>query len=72
AIDAAADAFEPPPPTASAAARQAGQVGSTPIQATSPAAGGAQIMRASTAGPASPAPTQSSADPLGRFANGGD
>ncbi|MEX3926621.1 C40 family peptidase [Paraburkholderia sp. BR10936] len=72
AIDAAADAFEPPPPTASAAARQAGQVGSTPIQATSPAAGGAQIMRASTAGPASPAPTQSSDDPIARFANGGD
>ncbi|TDG06876.1 NlpC/P60 family protein [Paraburkholderia guartelaensis] len=72
AIDAAADAFEPPPPTASAAARQAGQVGSTPIQAASPAAGGAQIMRASTAGSASPAPTQSSDDPIARFANGGD
>ncbi|MEX3942287.1 C40 family peptidase [Paraburkholderia sp. BR10937] len=72
AIDAAADAFEPPPPTASAAARQAGQVGSTPIQAASPAAGGAQIMRASTAGSAVPAPTQSSDDPIARFANGGD
>ncbi|MCX5540261.1 NlpC/P60 family protein [Paraburkholderia sp. CNPSo 3076] len=72
AINAAADAFEPPPPTASAAARQAGQVGSTPIQAASPAAGGAQVIRASTAGPASPAPTQSSDDPIARFANSGD
>ncbi|WP_321897380.1 C40 family peptidase [Paraburkholderia heleia] len=72
AIDAAADAFEPPPPTASAAARQAGQLGSTPIQAASPAAGGAQIIRASTAGSASPAPTQSSDDPIARFANSGD
>ncbi|TDQ89605.1 C40 family peptidase [Paraburkholderia silvatlantica] len=72
AIDAAADAFEPPPPTASAAARQAGQLGSTPIQAAPPAAGSAQIMRASTAGSATPAPTQSSDDPIARFANSGD
>ncbi|WP_233881658.1 C40 family peptidase [Paraburkholderia flagellata] len=72
AIDAAADAFEPPPPTANAAARQAGQVGSTPIQAAAPSAGSAQIMRASTAGSASPAPTQSSDDPIARFANSGD
>ncbi|CAD6536867.1 hypothetical protein LMG27952_03199 [Paraburkholderia hiiakae] len=71
AIDAAADAFEPPPPTANAAARQAGMVGSTPIQAAAPA-GSAQIMRASTTGSASPAPTQSSDDPIARFANSGD
>ncbi|MEM5311470.1 C40 family peptidase [Paraburkholderia sp. JHI869] len=72
AIDAAADAFEPPPPTATAAARQAGQVGSTPIQTASPSPGGAQIMRASTAGSVLPAPTQTSDDPIARFANGGD
>ncbi|HEY4804728.1 MAG TPA: peptidoglycan endopeptidase, partial [Paraburkholderia sp.] len=54
-----------------AAARQAGQVGSTPIQAASPSAGSVQIMRASTAGAASPAPTQSSDDPIARFANSG-
>ncbi|WP_322033042.1 C40 family peptidase [Paraburkholderia sp. J76] len=72
AIDAAADAFEPPPPTANAAARQAGQVGSTPIQAVAPPAGSAQIVRASTAAPASAAPTQSSDDPIARFANSGE
>ncbi|WP_321936717.1 C40 family peptidase [Paraburkholderia sp. J8-2] len=72
AIDAAADAFEPPPPTANAAARQAGQVGSTPIQAAAPSAGSVQIMRASTAGSVSSAPTQSSDDPIARFANSGD
>ena len=72
AIDAAADAFEPPPPNAAAAARQAGLAGSTPIQASSLPAGTVQIMRASTAGAASLAPTQSSDDPIARFANSGD
>ncbi|QGZ54815.1 C40 family peptidase [Paraburkholderia acidiphila] len=72
AIDAAADAFEPPPPTANAAARQAGQVGSAPNQAAAPAAGSVQIMRAATAGSMLPAPTQSSDDPIARFANSGD
>ncbi|WP_028230456.1 C40 family peptidase [Paraburkholderia mimosarum] len=71
-IEAAADAFEPPPPNAAAAARQAGLAGSTPIQASSLPVGSAQIMRASTAGAVSPAPTQSSDDPIARFANGGD
>jgi len=71
-IEAAADAFEPPPPNAAAAARQAGLAGSAPIQASSLPVGSAQIMRASTAGAVSPAPTQSSDDPIARFANGGD
>ncbi|RKE35798.1 cell wall-associated NlpC family hydrolase [Paraburkholderia sp. BL23I1N1] len=62
-IDAAADAFEPPPP-ASVAARQAQQAqqadGNT----------GVQIMRASTASRGIPAPTQTTDDPIARFANG--
>ncbi|WP_321865472.1 C40 family peptidase [Paraburkholderia tropica] len=70
AIDAAADAFEPPPPRAAAAERQAAQAGSTAIQSTQPAQAPVQIMRASTAGAASPAPPQSSDDPIARFANG--
>ncbi|MBI0328216.1 C40 family peptidase [Burkholderia plantarii] len=57
AIDAAADAFEPPPPTARAAARQA--------QMASP--DGVRIIRASTA----PLPAASNGDdPIARFANG--
>jgi hypothetical protein len=59
-IDAAADAFEPPPP-ASVAVRQEQQAGSS---------GGVQIMRASTNSRAIPAPTQSSDDPIAHFANG--
>jgi NlpC/P60 family len=62
-IDAAADAFEPPPP-ASVAARQAQQAqhadGNT----------GVQIMRASTASRGIPAPAQTTDDPIARFANG--
>jgi hypothetical protein len=61
-IDAAADAFEPPPP-ASVAVRQERQAGSS---------GGVQIMRASTGSRSIPAPTQSSDDPIARFANGSD
>jgi hypothetical protein len=57
AIDAAADAFEPPPPTARAAARQA--------QMVSP--DGVRIIRASTAPP--PA-SGNGDDPIARFANG--
>jgi hypothetical protein len=60
-IDAAADAFEPPPP-ASVAVRQEQQ------QAVS--SDGVQIMRASTASRPLPAPTQSSDDPIAHFANG--
>jgi hypothetical protein len=59
-IDAAADAFEPPPP-ASVAVRQE--------QQASPS-GGVQVMRASTASHGVPAPTQSSDDPIAHFANG--
>ncbi|MEA3131460.1 MAG: hypothetical protein QOF46_3255, partial [Paraburkholderia sp.] len=62
-IDAAADAFEPPPP-ASVAASQAQQAqhadGNT----------GVQIMRASTASRGIPAPAQTTDDPIARFANG--
>jgi hypothetical protein len=60
-IDAAADAFEPPPP-ASVAVRQEQQAGSN---------GSVQIMRASTGSRAVPAPTQSSDDPIAHFATGG-
>ena len=59
-IDAAADAFEPPPP-ASVAVRQEQQAGSS---------SGVEIIRASTASHGVPAPTQSSDDPIAHFANG--
>ncbi|MGF6509146.1 NlpC/P60 family protein [Paraburkholderia sp. 32] len=62
-IDAAADAFEPPPP-ASIAERQARQMQQTE------GTGSVQLMRASTASHGVPAPTQSSDDPIARFANG--
>ncbi|SMG24966.1 C40 family peptidase [Paraburkholderia susongensis] len=62
-IDAAADAFEPPP-SASVAERQAQQA------QRAEAGGSAQIMRASTASRGIPAPTQTSDDPIARFANG--
>jgi hypothetical protein len=65
AIDAAADAFEPPPP-ASVATRQAQQA-----QAQQPETnGGVQIMRASTSSRSMPAPTQTNDDPISHFANG--
>lgn len=70
AINAAADAFEPPPPGMNAAARQAAQAGSTSIEPAPSPSAPAQIMRASTAGGGVPAPTQSSDDPIARFANG--
>jgi hypothetical protein len=63
AIDAAADAFEPPPP-ASIAERQARQAQQTE------GSGAVHLMRASTASHGVPAPTQSSDDPIARFANG--
>ncbi|MBB5459402.1 NlpC/P60 family protein [Paraburkholderia sp. Cpub6] len=62
-IDAAADAFEPPPP-APIAERQARQMQQTE------GTGSVQLMRASTASHGVPAPTQSSDDPIARFANG--
>ncbi|QBQ97446.1 C40 family peptidase [Paraburkholderia pallida] len=70
AINAAADAFEPPPPGVRAAERQAAQAGSTPIVAAPSSGAPVQIMRASTASGSTPAPTQSSDDPIARFANG--
>jgi hypothetical protein len=63
AIDAAADAFEPPPP-ASVAARQAQQAQQVEEN------GSVQIMRASTGSRGVPAPTQTNDDPIARFANG--
>lgn len=62
-IDAAADAFEPPPP-ASVAARQARQAQQADEN------GSVQIMRASTASRGTPAATQTNDDPIARFANG--
>ncbi|CAB3782690.1 hypothetical protein LMG28614_01538 [Paraburkholderia ultramafica] len=67
AIDAAADAFEPPPP-ASVATRQAQQAQAQAQQAETN--GGVQIMRASTSSRGMPAPTQTNDDPIARFANG--
>ncbi|MCC8401698.1 NlpC/P60 family protein [Paraburkholderia sp. MMS20-SJTN17] len=64
AINAAADAFEPPPP-ASVAQRQARQA-----QQIDDTVGGVRLMRASTASHGMPAPTQSGDDPIARFANG--
>ncbi|HEX7934411.1 MAG TPA: peptidoglycan endopeptidase, partial [Paraburkholderia sp.] len=66
AIDAAADAFEPPP-AASVAARQARQAQQAPQPADE---GSVQIMRASTASRGVPAPSQTNDDPIARFANG--
>ncbi|WP_168793677.1 NlpC/P60 family protein [Paraburkholderia aromaticivorans] len=62
-IDAAAEAFEPPPP-ASVAARQARQAQQADEN------GSVQIMRASTGSRGMPAPTQTNDDPIARFANG--
>jgi hypothetical protein len=79
AIDAAADAFEPPPPAAALAARQAAQAQAQPIPVTRgpapdlapPADDPPQVLRASTAARGMPATTQTSDDPIARFANGG-
>ncbi|WP_027798847.1 NlpC/P60 family protein [Paraburkholderia dilworthii] len=69
-IDAAADAFEPPPP-ASIAVRQARQAQQADGADRAPADnGGVQIMRASTASHGVPAPSQTNDDPIARFANG--
>lgn len=71
AIDAAADAFEPPPPAAVTAERQAALAGSVAIApAADPAPSrSAQFMRASTGSAAQRAPTQTNDDPIARFAN---
>jgi len=69
AIDAAADAFEPPPPAAITAARQAALAGSVAVAPTADPARSAQFMRASTGSAAQRAPTQTNDDPIARFAN---
>ena len=72
-IDAAADAFEPPPPASIAVrqARQAQQTDGAYRADRAPADDGSvQIMRASTASRGVPAPSQTNDDPIARFANG--
>ena len=70
AIDAAADAFEPPPPS-SIAARQARQARQADAAERTPGDNGSvQIMRASTASRGVAAPSQTNDDPIARFANG--
>jgi len=80
-IDAAADAFEPPPPTATVAAqRQAEQAqaqripvvrAQQPTDMPPPSSAPVQVLRASTAPGGAPAPTQPADDPIARFANSG-
>ncbi|MDR7006401.1 MULTISPECIES: NlpC/P60 family protein [Paraburkholderia] len=70
AIDAAADAFEPPPPS-SVATRQARQARQADAAERTPGDNGSvQIMRASTASRGVAAPSQTNDDPIARFANG--
>jgi hypothetical protein len=75
AIDAAADAFEPPPPTARLAAEQARSVQVQPQQPSTAAARipssdpGVHVMRASTGSLNAPHPPASD-DPIAKFANG--
>jgi hypothetical protein len=80
-IDAAADAFEPPPPTATVAERQAAQAQAARIPVTgapsvpdtaTPSSAPTHVLRASTSARGTPAPTQSADDPIARFANNGD
>jgi NlpC/P60 family len=69
AIDAAADAFEPPP-AAGQAERQARVAGTRSV--VSQTLPGVQIMRASGMPSVQPAPTSTKDDPIARFANGGE
>ena len=77
-IDAAADAFEPPPPAAALAARQARRANGRSVQqAESGGTGraadgrtGVGLSRASTLTAPVSAPTDTSDDPIARFANG--
>lgn len=71
-IDAAADAFEPPPPAVMQAARQAQQAGAVSVQPTPAETSAAQVMRASTASNTQRAATSTSDDPIARFANAGE
>jgi hypothetical protein len=84
AIDAAADAFEPPPPVAVQAVRQARRAGALSVQPATvqpaPAQGDVQVMRASTVPSAvpsavsssEPAPTSTADDPIAQFAHSGE
>ena len=75
-IDAAADAFEPPPPVAAQAARQARRAGALAVQPTSvqpaPVDQNLQIMRASAVPSAQRAPTSTADDPIAQFAHSGE
>ncbi len=70
-IDAAADAFEPPPPAVTQAAGQARQAGAVAVQPT-PAGSGVPVMGTSETSTGQPAPTSTSDDPIARFANNGE
>lgn len=71
AIDAAADAFEPPPPVAVQAEQQARQAGASTVR-PEPSDSGVQIMRASTMPQVQVAPNATADDPIARFANSGN
>ena len=75
-IDAAADAFEPPPPVAVQAARQARRAGALSVQPPpvrpTPAEGNVQVMRASSVPSTQPAPTSTADDPIAQFAHSGE
>lgn len=70
AIDAAADAFEPPP-AAAQAERQARRAGALPIQ-PAPQESTVRIMRASTPPPIRTTQNAATEDPIAQFANSGD
>mgnify|MGYP001552105617 CR=1 FL=1 len=70
AIDAAADAFEPPP-AAAQAERQARRAGALPIQ-PAPQESTVRIMRASTLPPIRTTQSAATEDPIAQFANSGD
>jgi len=70
AIDAAADAFEPPPPAGGQAENLARDTGTQSVVPQPQP--GVQIMRASGIPSVQPAPTSTKDDPIARFANGGE
>lgn len=70
-IDAAADAFEPPPPAATEAARQAQGADAMAVQPGT-SESGVQIMRASTTPTSQSAPTSTTDDPIAQFAHSGE
>lgn len=70
-IDAAADAFEPPPSVAVQAEQQARRAGASAVR-PEPLDARVQIMRASTTPEAQVAPSSTADDPIARFANSGN